>query len=104
MPFEMCEFCRAIIIPALKCRILAPYPFMNASFMLLSREKQTIRIVLDYHWRAFHIPGRKNRVADIEYDTEFYKERNKIERAFGRIKDSAVFMRIRETTGKCGRI
>ena len=33
------------------------------------------------------IPGRKNRVVDIEYDTEFYKERNKIERAFCRIKD-----------------
>ena len=33
------------------------------------------------------IPGRKNRVVAIEYDTGFYKERNKIERAFGRIKD-----------------
>ena len=33
------------------------------------------------------IPGKKNRVVAIEYDAEFYKERNKIERAFGRIKD-----------------
>ena len=33
------------------------------------------------------IPGRKNRLVAIEYDTEFCKERNNIERAFGRIKD-----------------
>ena len=33
------------------------------------------------------IPGRKNRVVAIKYNTEFYKKRNKIERAFSRIKD-----------------
>ena len=33
------------------------------------------------------IPGKKNRIVAIKYDTEFYKERNKIERAFNRIKD-----------------
>ena len=33
------------------------------------------------------IPGKKNRLVDIKYDTEFYKERNNIERAFNRIKD-----------------
>ena len=33
------------------------------------------------------IPGKKNRVVAIKYDAEFYKERNKIERAFNRIKD-----------------
>ena len=33
------------------------------------------------------IPGRKNRVVDIKYDTEFYKERHKIENAFAKIKN-----------------
>ena len=33
------------------------------------------------------IPGKKNRIVPIKYDAEFYKERNKIERAFARIKD-----------------
>ena len=33
------------------------------------------------------IPGKKNRLVAIEHDTEFYKERNKIEHSFNRIKD-----------------
>ena len=33
------------------------------------------------------IPGRKNRKEPIEYDTELYKQRNRIERMFGRLKD-----------------
>lgn len=33
------------------------------------------------------IPGRKNRKHLIEYDTERYKQRNRIERMFGRLKD-----------------
>ena len=33
------------------------------------------------------IPGRKNRVKTIRYNKKLYKQRNKIERAFGRIKD-----------------
>ena len=33
------------------------------------------------------IPGRKNRKHLIEYDTERYKQRNRVERMFGRLKD-----------------
>ncbi len=33
------------------------------------------------------IPGRKNRKEPIEYDTELYKQRNLVERMFGRLKD-----------------
>lgn len=33
------------------------------------------------------IPGRKNRKQPIQYDTERYKQRNRIERMFGRLKD-----------------
>ena len=33
------------------------------------------------------IPGRANRKEPIAYDTEFYKNRNLIERMFGRLKD-----------------
>ncbi len=33
------------------------------------------------------IPGRKNRKEPIEYDTELYKQRNRVERMFGRLKD-----------------
>jgi transposase len=33
------------------------------------------------------IPGRKNRKQPIEYDAGLYKQRNHIERMFGRLKD-----------------
>ncbi|MGM0440797.1 MAG: transposase [Chlamydiota bacterium] len=33
------------------------------------------------------IPGRSNRMAPIEYDIHTYKERNAIERFFGRLKE-----------------
>ena len=33
------------------------------------------------------IPGRKNRKETIDYDTHIYKERNAVERFFGRIKE-----------------
>ena len=33
------------------------------------------------------IPGRANRKAPIPYDTELYKQRNRIERMFARLKD-----------------
>ena len=33
------------------------------------------------------IPGRKNRKEPVAYDTEIYKQRNRIERLFGRLKD-----------------
>jgi transposase len=33
------------------------------------------------------IPGRTNRVQPIEYDAHIYKERNYVERFFGRIKE-----------------
>jgi transposase len=33
------------------------------------------------------IPGRKHRVIEVVYDKHIYKERNKIERFFGRIKE-----------------
>ena len=33
------------------------------------------------------IPGRKNRKVPIDYDTELYKQRNLVERMFGRLKD-----------------
>ena len=33
------------------------------------------------------IPGRSNRKEAVEYDKELYKQRNLIERMFGRIKD-----------------
>ncbi len=33
------------------------------------------------------IPGRKNRKQPIDYDTELYKQRNLVERMFGRLKD-----------------
>jgi transposase len=33
------------------------------------------------------IPGRKNRLQPIEYDQHTYKERNAIERFFGRLKE-----------------
>jgi len=33
------------------------------------------------------IPGRKNRKEPIEYDVDLYKQRNLIERMFGRLKD-----------------
>ena len=33
------------------------------------------------------IPGRKNRKQPIDYDIELYKQRNRIERMFGRLKD-----------------
>jgi transposase len=33
------------------------------------------------------IPGRRNRKEQIEYDTELYKQRNRVERMFGRLKD-----------------
>jgi len=33
------------------------------------------------------IPGRKNRKTPITYDETLYKQRNRIERMFGRLKD-----------------
>jgi len=33
------------------------------------------------------IPGRKNRLHSIEYDRHIYKERNAVERFFGRLKE-----------------
>ena len=33
------------------------------------------------------IPGRKNRKEPIRHDPEIYKQRNRIERMFGRLKD-----------------
>jgi transposase len=33
------------------------------------------------------IPGRKNRKAPVEYDTHLYKQRDLVERMFGRHKD-----------------
>ena len=33
------------------------------------------------------IPGRRNRVVPVEYDQHTYKERNAVERFFGRIKE-----------------
>ena len=33
------------------------------------------------------IPGRKNRKQEIDYDADQYKQRNRIERMFGRLKD-----------------
>jgi transposase len=33
------------------------------------------------------IPGRKNRKQHIDYDADRYKQRNRIERMFGRLKD-----------------
>jgi putative transposase len=33
------------------------------------------------------IPGRANRKAPILYDAQLYKQRNRIERMFGRLKD-----------------
>ena len=33
------------------------------------------------------IPGRKNRKRPVDYDTVRYKQRNLIERMFGRLKD-----------------
>ena len=33
------------------------------------------------------VPGKKNRIETIEYDTHIYKERNAVERFFGRIKE-----------------
>ena len=33
------------------------------------------------------IPGRSNRKHPIAYDTKLYKQRNRIERMFGRLKD-----------------
>ena len=33
------------------------------------------------------IPGRANRKKPVAYDTEIYKQRNLIERMFGRLKD-----------------
>ena len=33
------------------------------------------------------IPGRKNRKQPIDYDIELYKQRNLVERMFGRLKD-----------------
>ena len=33
------------------------------------------------------IPGRKNRIVPIEYDKHTYKERNAVERFFGRMKE-----------------
>ena len=32
------------------------------------------------------IPGRRNRLVEIEYDKDIYKERNAVERFFGKIK------------------
>ena len=46
-----------------------------------------VRSVLESMGMEPCIPGRKNRVVAIKYDTGFYKERNKIECAFSRIKD-----------------
>jgi transposase len=33
------------------------------------------------------IPGRANRNEPIDYDEDLYKQRNRIERMFGRLKD-----------------
>ena len=33
------------------------------------------------------IPGRKNRKAPVPYDAALYKQRNRIERMFGKLKD-----------------
>lgn len=33
------------------------------------------------------IPGRANRKQPVSYDAELYKQRNRIERMFGRLKD-----------------
>jgi transposase len=33
------------------------------------------------------IPGRSNRKQPVDYDTVLYKQRNRVERMFGRLKD-----------------
>ena len=46
------------------------------------------------------IPGRANRKAPILYDANLYKQRNRIERMFGRLKD---WRRIATRYDRCAR-
>ncbi len=46
-----------------------------------------IRAALEGRGIAPCIPGRKGRTEPVEYDEERYKDRNLIERMFGRLKD-----------------
>ena len=50
-------------------------------------DSDSLRKVLDAKGITPVIPGRKNRLILIEYDVHVYKERNAVERFFGRIKE-----------------
>ncbi len=45
-------------------------------------------------WARWFVPGRSSRCAMIEYDRALYRQRNRIERMFGRLKiDRAIATR-----------
>ena len=57
--------------------LLADRGYDSDAFRKTLSEKQIISV----------IPGRKNRIVEIEYDKFIYRERNAVERFFGRIKE-----------------
>ena len=72
--------------------------YKGAKVLLKSLPQWTERLTADRDWVRNMlesmgiepcIPGRKNQVVAVKYDTEFYKERNKIECAFSRSRTGA---------------
>jgi len=59
---------------------------LGAGVMDKGYDSDTIRQQLIDHQIQAVIPPKSNRTVPIDYDKELYKERNKVERFFGRIK------------------
>ena len=57
--------------------LLADRGYDSDAFRAILKKKNVIPV----------IPGRKNRLRSIDYDKHIYKERNIIERCFGRLKE-----------------
>lgn len=60
----------------------------NSEYLLADRgyDSDTFRDKLQERGTEAVIPGKRNRLKQVKYDTHIYKERNVIERFFNRIK------------------
>ena len=68
-------------------RVLPALPDANTLLADRGYDGNWFRQALAVRDIAPFIPGRKNRKKPIEHDTELYKQRNRVERMFGRLKD-----------------
>jgi transposase len=61
----------------------------DANILIADRgyDSDWVRAALDSRDIEPCIPGRKGRKEPIRYDEDLYKQRNRIERMFGRLKD-----------------